>query len=199
MLTDTRTHYELLIAEGNDPVLDPPELAAHMDGWDGAAFLGLLALTGTENVLEIGVGTGRLAVRILPHCRTFTGVDLSSATLRRAATHLPGARLLCGDFLTMEVPGVFDVICSSLTMLHIQDKNAAIARMAALLAPGGRIILSLDKGRSPVLDYGSRQLIVYPDTPEDITRRLQQAGLTVTSLIGIENAWLIRAATKKEI
>ncbi len=198
MSTDVRTHYDLLIAEGNDPVLDPPELAAYMDGWDGPAFLGLLALTGTERVLEIGVGTGRLAVRTLPRCRAFTGIDLSPATILRAQGHLPEARLLCGDFLTADISGPFDVIYSSLTLLHIRDKAAAINRMADLLAPGGRVVLSLDKEQSSVLDYGSRQITVYPDTPEDISCRLRHAGLTVTDLIGIENAWLLRAIKKQE-
>ena len=28
-------HYDALIDEGNDPVLDPAPLRRHMDGWDG--------------------------------------------------------------------------------------------------------------------------------------------------------------------
>ena len=36
LLTD---HYDALIAENNDPVLDPPALAAYMERWDGAPFM----------------------------------------------------------------------------------------------------------------------------------------------------------------
>ncbi len=193
-MTDLRTHYDLLIAEGNDPVYDPPELAAYMDGWDGSEFLRLLGLSGSENVLEIGIGTGRLAVKALPLCRRLTGIDLSPATVERAKMHVPEARLICGDFLTADVVGPFDAIYSSLTMLHIREKDAAILKMTELLTPGGRIVLSLDKGRESVLDYGTRQIPVYPDTPEDIARRMRSAGLTVTDIIEVENAWLIRAA-----
>ncbi len=196
MLNEVRTHYDLLIAEGNDPVLDPPELAAYMDTWDGPAFLRLLALTGTERVLEVGVGTGRLAVQTLPCCAAFTGVDLSLATIERARTHLPGATLVCGDFLTADMAGPFDVIYSSLTLLHIREKAAAIRKMADLTAPGGRIVLSLDKSRETVLDFGTRQVPVYPDDPEDIARHMRSAGLTVTDTIEVENAWLIRAAKR---
>ncbi len=125
-MTDMTRHYELLIAEGNDPVLDPPELAAYMDTWDGPKFLHLLDLTGTEDVLEIGVGTGRLALRVLPCCQSLTGVDLSRFSIELAHQRMPDARFICGDFLTAEVGGPFDVIYSSLTMLHIREKNAAI-------------------------------------------------------------------------
>ncbi len=50
LLTD---HYDALIAENNDPVLDPPALAAYMERWDGAPFLELLALDGTQSVPEL--------------------------------------------------------------------------------------------------------------------------------------------------
>ena len=59
---DVITHYDLLIAEGNDPVHDPPALKEYMDRWDGSAFLEALQLSTEKTVLEIGVGTGRLAV-----------------------------------------------------------------------------------------------------------------------------------------
>ena len=36
---DTRTHYDLLMDEDNDPFRDPPELQTYMDQWDGPAFL----------------------------------------------------------------------------------------------------------------------------------------------------------------
>ena len=52
LLTD---HYDALIAENNDPVLDPPALAAYMERWDGAPFMELLSLDGTQSVLEPGV------------------------------------------------------------------------------------------------------------------------------------------------
>ena len=88
LLTD---HYDALIAENNDPVLDPPTLAAYMERWDGAPFMELLSLDGTQSVLEPGVGTGRLARRVAPRCRHLTGIDLSPATVARARAHLPAA------------------------------------------------------------------------------------------------------------
>lgn len=61
--TDVRTHYDLLSDEGNDPVPDPPALQAYMDRWDGQSFIDHMQLSPDQSVLEIGVGTGRLAVR----------------------------------------------------------------------------------------------------------------------------------------
>ena len=125
-MDDVLLHYENLIDEGNDPVQDPPELAAYMDGWDGHPFLAALMLDGAQSVLEIGMGTRRLAVRTAPLCRHFTGIDLSPKTIGRAGEHLAGhahVHLICADFLAWDTEERFDVIYSSLTFQHFADKS----------------------------------------------------------------------------
>jgi len=199
-LNEVARHYDLLIDEGNDPVLDPPELAAYMDGWDGGLFIGALRLDGTQDVLEIGVGTGRLALRIAPACRTFTGIDISEKTILRAGAHLaafPNAEVIRADFMAWEPEARFDVVCSSLTFMHLPDKRGAAQKAAALLRPGGRLVLSLDKDRSSVLDYGTRQLAVYPDDPVQMAAFLTAAGLTVLPVEETERAYIL-IATKGE-
>lgn len=182
MMNEIARHYDLLIEEGNDPVLDPPELAAYMDGWDGPAFIATLGLDGRQDVLEIGVGTGRLALKVADSCRTLTGVDISEKTIARAAEHLaayPQVRLVCADFLAWETRARFDVIYASLTFQHFADKRAAAAKVARLLKMGGRAVISLDKDASGVIDYGTRVIPVYPDDPAALAALLEEAGLSV--------------------
>ena len=61
-------HYDLLIEENNDPVHDPKPLLDYMDKWDGQSFIDKMNLDKYKSVLEIGVETGRLAVRVAPLC-----------------------------------------------------------------------------------------------------------------------------------
>lgn len=68
---DVILHYDLLIDEGNDPVHDPEPLQDYMNKWDGQDFINAMQLDKTKSVLEIGVGTGRLAVRVAPLCDKF--------------------------------------------------------------------------------------------------------------------------------
>ena len=196
MVNEVEQHYDLLIDEGNDPVQDPPELAAYMDGWDGEAFLSALELDGTQDVLEIGVGTGRLALRIAPRSRTFTGIDVSAKTITRAGEHLAGwpqVRLVRADFMAWEAASRFDVVCSSLTFLHLPDKRRAAQRVASLLRPGGRAVISLDKSQETTLHYGTRRLTVYPDDPARMAMELRAAGLTVLPVRETEFAYILTA------
>ena len=57
-------HYDRLVDENNDPFYDPPILQKYMDKWDGKVFIDSMLLNNTKQVLEIGVGTGRLAKKV---------------------------------------------------------------------------------------------------------------------------------------
>lgn len=186
-------HYDALVIEGNDPVYDPEPLRAYMQKWDGSVFMERLALNGTQRVLEVGVGTGRLAVRVAPRCRSFVGVDLSSRTIARARENLAAfsnVRLIEADFLSQAFEGTFDVIFSSLTFMHICEKDAAFRKVYALLAPGGRFVLSIDKNHSEWLECGQRRVRLFPDVPKETENRLKRAGFHVESRDETEFAYI---------
>lgn len=185
-------HYDLLIDDGNDPVHDPPQLLEHMDKWDGAAFLALLRLAPDKSVLEIGVGTDRLALRVLrAGCARLVGCDLSARTLARARENLSefdNVELVCGDFLDLDFGSTFDVVYSSLTFLHVRDKARAIRQVHALLREQGRFVVSLGKDRSTRLEYGDHAVQVYPDSVEEITALLNGNGLSIESIVETDYA-----------
>ena len=100
---DIRSHYDLLIEENNDPFRDPPALRKYMESWDGQVFLDLMELDESKTVLEIGVGTGRLAIKTAGCCRWLTGIDISPKTIERARENLQhclNISLICDDFIT---------------------------------------------------------------------------------------------------
>lgn len=190
-------HYDELVREENDPFRDPPEMKEYMEKWDGREFFSLLALTGEEKVLEIGCGTGRLAAAVLGSCREYTGLDLSPYSIVRAKENLstvpgtPHRTLLCGAFPECFVPGKYDCIFSSLTFLHIENKKAAMEKIASLLLPGGRIVLSLDKTRKEDIEYVDRMVPVFPDTPVRIKKACAGTLLRIVKRVEKENADLL--------
>lgn len=175
-------HYDLLIEEGNDPVHDPRPLQDYMDKWDGQDFIDKLKLDKTKVVLEIGVGTGRLAVKVVPLCGCFWGIDISSKTIDRAKENLidwDNVALLCGDFTVYGFQQTFDVIYSSLTFMHIKEKQMALNKVMRLLKNEGRFVLSIDKNQEKFIDMGSRKIPVFPDNPEDTESYIKKAGLNI--------------------
>ena len=186
-------HYDALVDENNDPVHDPQPLKDYMDRWDGEPFLSSLELNDSKSVLEIGVGTGRLAVRTAPLCKSFYGIDVSPKTVRRGRANLasyPNVTMLLGDFLQYPFTQTFDVIYSSLTFMHIEDKQAAISKTASLLNPGGRFVLSVTKCQDDWLDIGTRRLRVYPTDPKLVACWATAAGLRQADGYELEHAYV---------
>ena len=187
-------HYNKLIDENNDPVHDPKPLRDYMDKWDGQKFIESMQLDKSKSVLEIGVGTGRLAIKVAPNCKRFIGIDISPKTINRANENLSpycNVELICDDFMSFEFNEQFDTIYSSLTFMHIKDKASAIQKIASLLNDNGLFVLSIDKNQSDFIDMGIRQVKIYPDNPTDICHFIANANLELTDQFETENAHVI--------
>ena len=153
-----------------------------------------MCLSSDKTVLEIGVGTGRLADRVAPRCAHLTGIDLSPKTVERARENLQrhgNVELICDDFCTHVFQKTYDVVYSSLTMMHFRDKAQVLEKVASLLKTGGIFCLSIDKNQSPYIDMGTRKLEIYPDRVEQITDFMTASRMTVEGVTETPMAYLI--------
>jgi tRNA (cmo5U34)-methyltransferase len=97
-----------------------------------------------RRMLELGTGSGVTSRRVLarhPHAH-LTGVDSSEHML--AAADLPGADLRLQDLGDPLPEGPFDLVFSALAIHHLDAAAKAdlFARVAAVLAPGGRFVMA---------------------------------------------------------
>lgn len=112
-----------------------------------------LPLPAAPRVLEIGCGTGFLGLGLVDRLADarWLMTDLAPGMVARARQRF-GARAGI-DFAVMDgeapdVAGPFDLICSSLAFQWFADLPAAIARLRALLAPGGALVFATLAGGS---------------------------------------------------
>ncbi len=100
-------------------------------------------LPAAPRVLEIGCGTGLLTRRLRPAVGgDWLLTDIAPAMVEAAGTAHPSARLRVMDGEHPDVAGTFDLIVSNLAAQWFQDLPGALARLAGLLAPGGRLVMS---------------------------------------------------------
>ena len=192
-MKDVIEHYNKLIEENNDPARDPQPLKDYMDKWDGQKFIESMHLDKSKAVLEIGIGTGRLAMKVAPECKSLYGIDVSEKTIGRAAENLSiysNTNLVCADFMSFEFEEQFDVIYSSLTFMHIEEKLSAIQKIAALLRSNGLFVLSIDKNQDEFIDMGDRKIKIYPDNPNDIRSYLSISKLEIINEFETDHAYV---------
>ncbi|MBA2529490.1 MAG: class I SAM-dependent methyltransferase [Euzebyales bacterium] len=111
------------------------------------AFLAHLAGEGVA--LELGIGTGRIALPLSQRGVRVHGIDLSAAMVERLRAK-PGADdigVTIGDFATTRVEGTFRLaylVYNTITNLTTQDEQVECFRnVAAHLEPGGCFVIEV--------------------------------------------------------
>ena len=117
-------------------------------GW-GLSVVERLALRGTEWVLDIGCGDGKLTADIarkVPSGRVL-GVDNAPDMIQFArSTHmaeLDNIDFLLADAQALDLAPAFDLAFSNSTLHWIPDHAAVLEGLSSALRPGGRIFLSM--------------------------------------------------------
>ena len=119
------------------------------------SVLASAAIAGGEDVLDVGCGTGTLAVAAAQQAPdvTVTGLDADPAILAKARKRAVGAGLEIGfdEAMSNALPypdDSFDVVLSTLFFHHLPDdaKRQTATELVRVLRPGGRLAVG-DLGR----------------------------------------------------
>ncbi len=109
----------------------------------------LAAFAGSGPALELGIGTGRVALPLASRGVTVAGIDLSEEMVARLRAKPGGdaVEVAIGDFATTRVEGSFTLaylVFNTIGNLTTQEAQVACFRnVASHLAPGGRFVIEL--------------------------------------------------------
>jgi SAM-dependent methyltransferase len=109
----------------------------------------LAELAGTGRALELGVGTGRLALPLTARGVHVTGIELSQGLIERLREKPGGSSIpvVLGDFSVVSADGPFSLAYiprNTIWNLRTQEKQVACFRnVAAQLEPGGHFVVEL--------------------------------------------------------
>lgn len=120
---------------------------------DPSAFERKIAVTRRHlrpdsHVVDLGCGTGSLALLLAPHCAEVHGVDFSEEMLRHARTKAAAqgasnVHFHVGTASTFERdPASLDVVMAWSLLHLVRDRPALLARMFELVKPGGVFVTS---------------------------------------------------------
>ena len=176
-----------------------------------------VALKGAR-VLDVGCGGGILSEALARAGAQVTGIDLAPRVLDVARLHLHESgqqvdyRETSIEALAAEMPGAFDAITCMELLEHVPDPGSVLRAGAALLKPGGRLLLST-LNRTPLAflaaiagaEYALRLLprgthhYAQFIRPSELAAALRGAGLELEDLSGLgyepftRRAWISRS------
>ncbi len=96
-----------------------------------------------ERALDVGTGTGALALALAPLVREVVGVDREPALLEKARERAPAnATFVEGDATALPFPdGAFDLVATVRTLHHIHRPELAVAELVRVTRPQGRVLV----------------------------------------------------------
>ena len=104
----------------------------------------LAPLAGDERVLDVGCGTGALALALAPHVREVVGVDSSPDLLAAARERAPAnCTFLEGDATALPFGwGEFDLVGCLRVLHHVRRPELVVAELARVTRRGGRLLVA---------------------------------------------------------
>ena len=105
------------------------------------------------SVLDVACGTGVLIPDYLERgAAQITAIDIAPEMARIAREKFPqeNVRFVCGDAETAPLGEGFDAIVIYNAFPHFPDPERLVARLAALLAPGGRLTVAHGSSRADI-------------------------------------------------
>jgi SAM-dependent methyltransferase len=122
------------------------ELPTHPADADVAARC-LADLADGGPALELGIGTGRLALPVAAHGVAVSGVDASAAMVARLRAKPGGGEIpvAIGDFADVAIDGRFSLVfvaySTFFALLDADTQRGCFERVADRVAPGGRFVI----------------------------------------------------------
>jgi len=156
-----------------------------------------------RTILELGVGTGETARRVLARHpdAELVALDSSPEMLERAREVLPKADLRRARLEDPLPEGPFDLVVSALAVHHLDGpgKQDLFKRIAAVLAPGGRFVLA-----DVVVPEREQDVVTpidweydLPDRVDDQLDWLRNAGLDAETVWTDKDLAVLRATRPK--
>ena len=117
---------------------------------------------GKESVLDVGSGTGALALAFAPHVGEVVGVDMDEAYLGAARERAPAnARFVAGDATALPFGyAEFDIAATQRLLHHVRRPELVVSELVRVTRPGGRVFVidqlgSVDPLRTLEMDRSS--------------------------------------------
>jgi SAM-dependent methyltransferase len=139
------------------------DLYGDMDPSAAVAVLRRLAEGG--RVLELAIGTGRVAIPLAETGLSVSGIDASQAMVDRLTAKTDQVPVTIGDFADVDVPGSFSLIFVAFNtffgLLTQEDQIRCFENVTNHLEPGGRFVIEAFVPDLTRFDRGQRTNVTH--------------------------------------
>lgn len=149
-----------------------------------------------KNILDVGAGTGRLAVQLAEQGGLVTALDVSAEMLKILVKKQPAIQTVVGDAENLPFDNnTFDMVLAAFLVVHLKDPKIFFDEAYRVLKPGGTLLVTnISQTDPPPLPAGQGQVIIesYYHSPNQIKNQLQQLAFEIKheEIVKENNIWI---------
>lgn len=155
----------MAIFDGDAPIYDhwfEMKIGHYADKVETKVLFGMLGAKPGMHILDVGCGTGNMAIKLAEMGVQVTGIDASEEMLK-IAREKAEKRGLSISFFQKDITEAgwkdhFDGVCSNTAFEFIECKEKAVEKMLEVVKPGGRVAVGTINRDSDWYDFYEEEL-----------------------------------------
>lgn len=169
---------------------------AYLNSFEKNKVLALLGDVKNKKILDVGAGTGRLAIPLARRGAAVTACDISKEMLARLKnkikTKIKNLEIVEGDAEVLPFADqTFDIVVAAFLLVHIKDPRRVFDEVYRVLRPGGLfLVTNINQKDPPALEtpVGEIKIKSYYHRPERIREMLEALAFSIKKEVFVKES-----------
>jgi len=155
--------------------------SAYWDSFEKDRVLPLLGDLSGKKVLDVGAGTGRLAIRLAQKGAEITALDISEEMLGKIKNKKIEKVIGEAEYLSFKNES-FDIVVATFLIVHLKDLKRFFDEVYRVLKPGGLfLVTNINQRKAPAVKTkeGLVEIESYYHKPEKVIEELENLAFVI--------------------
>lgn len=168
----------------------------YWDNFEKGRVLPMLGNVKNKKILDVGAGTGRLAIRLAKAGAKVTALDISEAMLNKLKAISYKLKVVVGDAENLPFGDEsFDIVIATFLAVHLKDPNRFFEEACRVLKQSGLfLITNINQRKAPAVKTkeGLIEIESYYHRPEKIRKALEELafGIEKEEFVKEDGVWV---------
>jgi len=163
---------------------------SYLNSFEKNHLLSLLGDVKGNNILDVGAGTGRLAIILAKMGARVTALDLSQKMLEEINKKNSQIKTIVGDAESLPfLDGSFDIVVAAFLVVHLKNPSIFFAEAYRVLKDGGKLLITnINQKEPPEIKTakGAIKIESYYHQPKNIIDALEQLAFSIKKEIFVK-------------
>jgi len=167
----------------------------YLNSFEDGQVLKILGDVKGKKVLDVGAGTGRLAVKLSEAGAIVTALDLSEKMLEILKRKNRKIEVVFGDAENLDfVDGNFDIVVGAFLIVHLKNPSIFFKEVYRVLKPNGVfLVTNINQKEPPEVETEDNniKIVSYYHQPENLKEKLEELAFEVEEkVISTSEVWI---------